>query len=306
MSRGFYLVVYNTQRRLLPPAHARIEMSRIALVTNTIAALPPDLVARHGITILPMLINFLDGAYEEGVDIDEVEFYERLEREVVVPATSAPTVSRYLRAFQELAAEHDTILSIPLSAALSDSNRNAQAAAQRLSGTRVLLHDSGSVAMGIGFQVLTAARLIERGAQIDDILTALQHQRQRTLALFTPATLRYMRNSRRVGPIAGVIATWLNIKPIIKVQEGRLTVLERARSMEAAMERQLDEVARFFSGAAPPELAICHAHAPIVAQSFVERAQARFPGVPIHVSDIGAVLAVHIGPGALGLMTYRP
>ena len=87
-------------------------MSRIALVTNTIAALPPDLTARHGITILPMLINFLDGAYEEGVDIDEVEFYERLEREVVVPATSAPTVSRYLRAFQELAAEHDTILSI--------------------------------------------------------------------------------------------------------------------------------------------------------------------------------------------------
>jgi DegV family protein with EDD domain len=281
-------------------------MSRIALVTNTIAALPSDLIARYGITILPMQINFLDGNYEEGVDIGEDEFYERLEREEVVPATSAPTVARYLRAFQELAADHDTILSIHMSAAFSDSNRNAQAAAQRLSGARVLLHDSGSVAMGIGLQALTAARLIERGAAIDDILAALAHQRQRTLALFTPATLRYMRNSRRVGPIAGVVATWLSIKPIIKIQEGRLKVIERARSMDAAQERQLDEVAGFLAGGAPPEIAICHAHAPAAAQAFVERARARFPGVPIHVSDIGAVLAVHTGPGALGLMTYKP
>jgi DegV family protein with EDD domain len=281
-------------------------MSRIALVTNTIAALPPDLIARHAITILPTMINFLDGNYEEGVDISEDEFYERLEREEVVPGTSAPTVSRYLHAFQELAANHSIILSIHMSAALSDSNRNAQTAAQRLSGARVLLHDSGSVAMGIGLQALTAARLIERGAQIDDILAALEHQRQRTIVLFTPATLRYMRNSRRVGPIAGVVATWLNIKPTIKVHEGRLTVIERARSMEAALERQIDEVARFFAGAAPPELAICHGHAPAAAQSFAERVRARFPDVPIYVSDIGAALAVHTGPGALGLMTYRP
>jgi DegV family protein with EDD domain len=281
-------------------------MSRIALVTNTVAALPPDLVARHSITILPMQINFLDGNYEEGIDIGEEEFYERLEREEVIPGTSAPTVARYLRAFQELAAEHDTILSIHMSAALSDSNRNAQAAAQRLDGARVLLHDSGSVAMGIGFQALTAARLIERGATIDDILTALEHQRQRTLALFTPATLRYMRNSRRVGPIAGMVATWLNIKPIVKVHEGRLTVLDRARSVDAALERQLGAVTGFFAGAAPPEIAICHAHAPAAAQLFVERVRARFPGAPIHVSDIGAVLAVHTGPGALGVMTYRP
>jgi DegV family protein with EDD domain len=281
-------------------------MSRIALVTNTIAALPPDLVARYKITILPMQINFLDGNYEEGTDIGEDEFYERLGREEVIPGTSAPTVARYLHAFQELAADHDTILSIHMSAALSDSNRNAQAAAQRLSGARVLLHDSGSVAMGIGFQALTAARLIERGANIDDIIVALEHQRQRTLALFVPATLRYVRNSRRVGPIAGMVATWLNIKPIVKVQEGRLIVLDRARSMEAALERQLDEVARFMAGAAPPEIAICHAHAPTAAQLFAERVQARFPDSPIHVSDVGPVLAVHTGPGALGLVTYRP
>jgi DegV family protein with EDD domain len=170
----------------------------------------------------------------------------------------------------------------------------------------VLLHDSGSVAMGIGFQALTAARLIERGVGIDDILAALEHQRRRTLALFTPATLRYMRNSRRVGPIAGLVATWLSIKPIVKVHEGRLAILDRARSMDAALERQLDETAGFFAGAAPPELAICHAHATTAAQLFAERVRARFPDAPLHVSDIGAVLAVHTGPGALGLMTYRP
>src|SRR5262245_10840856 len=181
-----------------PLARTRTAMSRIALVTNTIAALPPDLVERYGITIVPMQINFLDGNYEEGSDISEDEFYERLEREEVIPGTSAPTVARYLRTFQELAATHDTILSIHMSAALSDAQRNAQAAAQRLGTGRVLLHDSGSVGMGTGLQVLTAARMIEHGARIDDILVALEHQRRRTLALFTPATLRYMRNSRRV------------------------------------------------------------------------------------------------------------
>src|SRR5689334_19593800 len=104
-------------------------MSRIALVTNSVAALPQELVAQYGITLLPMQINFLDGNYEEGHDISTAEFYERLAQEEVIPSTSPPPVLRYLRLFRELAASHDTILSIHMASALTSSYRNAQLAA---------------------------------------------------------------------------------------------------------------------------------------------------------------------------------
>src|SRR5689334_21454422 len=144
-------------------------MPRIALVTNNAAALPPDLVERYGITLVPMQINFLDGNYKEGTDIGMQEFYDRLEREDVIPSTSPPSVSRYVHTFRALAADHEVILSIHISGTLGAAYQNAEAAAQQISEARVVLYDSGTVASGMGLQVLAAARLIEQGADIEAI-----------------------------------------------------------------------------------------------------------------------------------------
>jgi DegV family protein with EDD domain len=275
-------------------------------VTNTAAAVPPELIARYDITLVPMQINFLDGQYEEGGEITTEEFYARLLREDVVPSTSPPSASRYARAFQALAADHDIILSIHISQALSGSYRSALAAAEQVRAAKVVVYDSGSVSGGTGLQVLTAARLIEQGAGIDAILMALQHQRDRTLVVFVPSTLRYMRNSWRVGPIAMTIASWLNIKPLIKVNDGKLELLDRIRSWDAALSRQLDEVARFSLDGPPGEIWIGQTNAPSQAQAFAQQVGERFPQVQIHVVEIGPAMAVHIGPGAVGLATYRP
>jgi DegV family protein with EDD domain len=281
-------------------------MPRIALITNNAAALPPDIEERYGITLAPMQINFLDGNYEEGSDIGIREFYDRLEREDVIPSTSPPSVSRYVRAFRTLAADHEIILSIHISSALGAAYQNAEAAAQQISEARVVLYDSGMVAIGMGLQVLTAARLIEQGADIDAILAALRRQRSRTLMVFAPATLRYLRNSRRAGPIAAMLANLLGIKPVIGVSDGRLELIDRVRSWDAALVRQLDEAARFCAGAPPTEVGICHTNARSEAEAFAERVRARLPGVQIYIADAGPIMAVHIGPGAIGLATYRP
>jgi DegV family protein with EDD domain len=281
-------------------------MPRIALVTNTAAAIPPELVARYGITLVPMQINFLDGQYEEGGDISAEEFYARLLREDVVPSTSPPSAARYARAFHALSAEYDIVLSIHISQALSGSYHNALAAAEQVRAARIILHDSGSATLGTGLQVLTAARLIEQGAGIDAVLAALQHQRERTLVVFAPATLRYMRNSWRIGPIAMTLASWLNIKPLIKVRDGKLELLDRLRSWDAALSRQIDEVASFGKDGGLSEIAICHVNALAEAEAFAERVRKRFPQAQLHIADVGPVMAVHIGPGALGLATYIP
>jgi DegV family protein with EDD domain len=280
-------------------------MSRIALVTNSGAALPPDLVAQYNITLIPLQIHFLDGKYEEGREIGLNEFYERLLREEVVPSTSPPSVLRYVQLFQTLAADHDIILVLHMTADLSGTYRNAIAAANQLSGVRVISYDSGSVALGLGFQVLTAARLIERGANIDAVLAALQQQREQTLAVFSPATLRYMRNSRRIGPMVALFATWLNIKPVIVVREGKLELIEHTRSWSAALDRQIAEVVSFCEGGSPLELGVCHGHTPDEAAALAERVRAHFPKARIYISDIGAAVTVHTGPGAVGLMTDR-
>ena len=135
-------------------------MPRIALVTNTAAGVPPEQIARDGITQVPMQINFLDGHHDESSGLSTEEFYARLLREEVVPSTSPPSVGRYARIFHTLAANHEIILSIHISQALSGSYRNALAATEQVSQAKIYLHDSGSVTLGTGLQVLTAARLI--------------------------------------------------------------------------------------------------------------------------------------------------
>jgi DegV family protein with EDD domain len=280
-------------------------MPTIALVTNTAAAVPPELIARYAITQVPMQITFLDGHYEEGSEITTDEFYARLLREDVVPSSSPPSVGRYVRTFHALAADHEIILSIHISQALSGSYHNALAASEQVRGAKILLHDTGSVSLGAGLQVLTAARLIAQGAGIDAVLAALQRQRDHTLVVFAPATLKYMRNSWRVGPIAMTLASWLNIKPLIKVSDGKLELLDRMRSWDAVLSRQIDEVARFSREESPSEIAVCHANALAEAQLFATRVREHFPQAQLHIAEIGPVMAVHIGPGALGLATYH-
>jgi DegV family protein with EDD domain len=281
-------------------------MPRIALVTNVAAAVPPELVTRYGIILVPMQINFLDGHYEESSEITTEEFYERLVHEDVVPSSSPPSVSRYLRTFRGLAGDYDSILSVHISQALSGSYHNALAAAQQLSETRIVLHDSASVALGTGLQVLTAARLIEQGASLDAVLLALQQQRSRTLMVFAPATLRYVRNSGHVGPIAMLLASWLNIKPVIKMNEGKLELVDRLRSWDAALGRQINELVQFGAHAQLSEVGVCHINAPAQAQEFAERVRTCFPHAQIYIADGGPAMAVHMGPGALGLATYQP
>jgi DegV family protein with EDD domain len=288
------------------PFILEIAMPRIALVTNTAAAIPSELVARYGITLMPMQIHFLDGRYDEGDEISNEEFYMRLLREDVVPSTSPPSVGRYARVFQQLAAEYDVILSIHISQALSGSYHSALAAIEQVRGAKIYLHDSGSASLGTGLQALTAARLAEQGAGIDALLAALQRQRERTLMMFAPATLKYMRNSGRLGPLAMMIAAWLNIKPLIKVSDGKLELLDRARSWGAALDRQISEIVSFSKDEAPAEIAICHVNALAAAEALAERVRQQFPQAQIYIADAGPAMAVHIGPGALGLATYLP
>jgi DegV family protein with EDD domain len=257
-------------------------------------------------TLMPMQIHFLDGRYEETNEISDKEFYARLLREDVVPSTSPPSVSKYARTFQSLAAEHDLILSVHISQALSGSYHNALAAIEQVRGAKIFLHDSGSATLGTGLQALTAARLIEQGAGIDALLAALQHQRERTLVVFAPATLMYMRNSGRLGPIAMTVAAGLNIKPLIKISDGRLELLARARSWDAALGRQIDEIVSFGKGGSPSEIAVCHVNALAAAEALAERVRAQFPHAQIYIADAGPAMAVHIGPGAVGLATYQP
>lgn len=279
-------------------------MSRIALVTNSVAAIPADLIARYQITLVPMQIHFLNGSYEEERDISLAEFYERLAHEEVIPSTSPPSIRRYTEVFRSLAATHDTILSVHMSSTLTKSFRNAQLAAQQFEGAQVLVHDSGSVALGAGFQVLAAARMIEQRASAEAIMAELQRLRERTRVLFTPASLRFMRNSQQIGPISALIATWLNIKPIVSFHNGRIALIDRCRSFAAALDRQRAELARLLGGDRPAAIGVCHANAPDVAATLAEQIRAQFARAHIYTSDMGAVLAIHVGPGTIGLIGH--
>ena len=139
---------------------------------------------------------------------------------------------------------------------------------------------------------------------MEDVLARLAAQTPTTSVLLVPATLRYLRNSRRIGSFAMALATLLSITPVIACEPDRMAMLARTGSWDEALDRMIAELELRYADGPPDEIAVNHAQSPQAA-TILERVQQSFPGVPTHLSDMGPVIAVNTGPGAIGIASYR-
>lgn len=280
-------------------------MPRVALATVSPASLPEGLVRRYNITVVPTIINLIDGNYVEGSGISIEEFYRRLMTDEVVPSTSPATPTQLLQVFQTLLQQADAVVMVHISRHSSRTFEYACRAVEQLPGARIVNIDSGSISLGTGLQVLQAARAIEEGAGLDEVTALLEDLRRRTWLCFSPATLRYLRMSNRVGRIPALAASLLGIHPVLGVNQEGFQVLDRPRSREAAIQRMLNLTVDFASKTQPLEIGIIHTNAVAEARALESRAQELFPGVPIIQAEAGAVIGVHVGPGTLGVAMIR-
>lgn len=277
-------------------------MSRhVAIVTDSTAYLPQQTMERHGITAVPLTVVIGDRALEEGTEISARSLALALQKRRSV-TTSRPSPEVFAAAYRAAAEAGATgIVSLHLSAEFSGTYDAAVLAAQD-APVPVRVVDTGMVAMALGFCALSAAEVAEADGTVDEAVAAAEKRAAGMSAYFYVDTLDYLRRGGRIGAAQALLGSALAVKPLLELDGGRIEMLEKVRTASKAIAR-LEEIAAERAGARPVDIAVHHLAAPERAERLAERLRVRLTGLAeLHVSEVGAVIGAHTGPGLLGVV----
>jgi len=277
----------------------------IKIVTDSTCNLPPGLIQRYDIKVVPTNIQLGSETYEEGVTIARDTFYRQIEELGIMPTSSQPSAGQFVEVYRELASQGRSILSIHITSKLSGTCQSAELAKSMAPELEIEVFDSLSISMGTGFLVLAAVRAAEEGKSMMEILDLLRGIRSGMNIFFTPATLKYLQMSGRVGRLQEALAALIKIKPIIKVEDGVLQAFQKVRTRRQSLDRLLELTEEAVGTSDPVRIAVIHAEAAEEAQAMMEKVRMRFNCVETFVDDLSITLAVHGGPGLIGLIAYK-
>ncbi|MFJ4845144.1 MULTISPECIES: DegV family protein [unclassified Streptomyces] len=273
--------------------------SHVAIVTDSTAYLPQEALTRHRITVVPLAVVIGDEALEEGTEVSAPAVARALLRRKPV-TTSRPSPEEFAAAYRAAAEAGATeIVSLHLSAEFSGTYDAARLAAGS-APVPVRVVDTAMVAMALGFPVLSAAEAAEAGGSSDEIVAAAEKRASDTSAYFYVDTLDYLRRGGRIGAAQALLGSALAVKPLLQLDEGRIQLMEKVRTASKALVR-LEEIVVERAGSRPVDIAVHHLAAADRASGLADRLRSRLPELrTLVLSEVGAVIGAHTGPGLLG------
>jgi DegV family protein with EDD domain len=274
----------------------------VAVVTDSTAHLPEGFADRHAVRVVPLRVLIDGRAVLDGIDIGPAELASAFARRQEV-STSRPNPDEFAPVFRELLASGaDGVVSVHLSRELSGTWESARLAAAEVGADRVRVVDSRTTVMGLGFAVLQAAAAAAAGGSVGEVEEAAVRAAAGTRTFFVLETLEYLRRGGRIGTGAALLGTALAVKPVLHVDNGRIVPLEKVRTTGRAATRLVDLTVEA-AGDKPVRLAVHHLAAPDRAAELATRLDERIPGsAGCLVSEVGAVIGAHTGPGMLGVV----
>lgn len=272
----------------------------VAIVTDSTCDLSVDLVERNNITVVPLNVHFGDEVYRDQVDISTDDFMKKMAESAKLPTTSQPSVGAFEAAFREAARESGGIVCPVISSRLSGTFQSAQIAAQNVSDDiKVEVVDSFSGSWGLGFQVLRAVELANSGLDASTIAQTLRNETNRYFVVFFVETLEHLRRGGRITKAAQLVGSALKLRPLLRVDEGKVVPFERTRTRSKATQALVD-FAREVDVA--EELAVIYNTTPDDAARLAETVAPITPGNDVYMTQMGPVLGTHLGPDVLGIV----
>jgi DegV family protein with EDD domain len=274
-----------------------ISMPNVAIVTDSVADLPPQVTEEFGITVVPLVVRFGTDLYRDGFDLSPDQFYERLRTSKVLPATSVPPPGAYANAYDKLAEKTNEILVITLTSKLSATYEVAvQAVGLMKKKARVEVLDSEWAIMAQGFIVIAAAKAAQSGASLDEVLAVARHTIHRVDMYAAFDTLEYLERGGRIGKAQAFLGSLLKVNPIIGLKDGEVYPLGRERSRAKAIDHLYNLAASFGN---VEGLAVEYAIDLDEANRLMQRLHSKYPQIPIYLSRTSPVIGTHTGPGLI-------
>ena len=282
-------------------------MPKTAIVTDSSACLPSELIRAHRVTIVPLAFLF-DGDVRDDGSLSSRDFYALLRASRKFPTTASPPPAAFVEAFRQAAQTAEAALCITLPSTFSGTYSSAltamELAQQELSGFPIRVIDSHCLAMCHGFAVLAAARAAENGASMETAEAVVRDVAARSYLIGALDTLRYLAKSGRVPIVVHWATSLLQIKPLLAAKGEEVRAIGRVRTMPRALSRLLSHVEERLDGQRPLHMAVMHADAPAAADDVSDAIRRRFDPEELLVTEFTSVMGAHTGPGFLGVAFF--
>jgi DegV family protein with EDD domain len=282
-------------------------MQQVAIVTDSIANLTPELIEQYGITIVPIRLLFQGKVYRDSVDITPTEAYELFLQDPVSFTTSPASPGHYLEAYHEATKQTKNILCVTLSSKLSTGYDMACVAKEQakteLPQVSIEVLDSLSVTASEGFVVLAGARAAAEGENMTEVIKAAEEVRSKVTFLILVDTIRYVYRTGRIPKVAAQVGSMLNIRPILTISSGLVRFSSAVRSRERGINRIL-QMMKNKVGQKPVHVAVMHAYALDEAEKLKEKVASEFNCAELWLTEFSPVMGYATGTGTLGFAFY--
>lgn len=278
----------------------------VKIICDSTAYLSQDSLDKYGVEIISVNVVLENQSYRE-VDLDNITFYEMMSKTKEFPKSAQPAMTEMLEKFEKPLKNGDDLLVIAMSSELSGTFSTATMLCEELKeqypDRRIQVIDSKTTCMEMGLRVIECAKLANNGASFDEILDAGEKVIEGSKFYFTPATLEYLKKGGRIGAASALFGSVLKIRPILMVKEGKVAVVEKVRTQAKAVKEIVNLFRQDLEGKELGGLVIHHINcideATKLAEAFKEEL-----GMDVEIGDIGPVIGVHVGPGAIGIAYF--
>lgn len=280
-------------------------MSKVAIVVDSLADLPQNVIQQHGIHVVPIKIRFGETEYTDRVDLDTLTFYNMLQNSEDFPKTSQPPPGDFSKLYTQLLEDHDHILSLHISSQLSGTYSSAVSAAERVAADKITVIDTKSGGLAEGIIALRAVEQLEKGKELDAVLNEINKLIEDRTIYIVFKSLDYIVKGGRLNAKVGSVLTKLKLMPLITyTPEGSLGRAGIVRKNSQTIEKLVNRIKKELAGKSATEIGVMHAAASSAGEDLMNSLKTAFPEARHLLAEIGPGIGAYAGPGTLAVVYF--
>ncbi|TDO71143.1 DegV family protein with EDD domain [Halanaerobium saccharolyticum] len=216
----------------------------IGIITDSTCDLNQEVLEKYEVEVIPLSVHFGEAEFQDGVDINPEAFFNKLDQNKELPHTSRPAPALFMKKYRELLQKYDQLLSIHVSAALSGTFESAKLAAREVAAEKITVLDSSTISLGLGMLVTLAAKLIEKGKKLNEVIKTIKKAKNNLYLYFTVKDLTFMEKGGRIGKASSFLGSIFSINPVISIstETGKVKPIAKVRGQHRAQDKIIEEI----------------------------------------------------------------